>query len=1265
MTQSSYLMAFIRSLMENSSMDIREKKRRQLEKDFTETGAVLNICLTEKFGDVNKILNTYGIVSQRVRDNKTSVAKIQRDLIECKSLLYCNREELRRLWLELVEQRRCLELVDQLDRLRSTPDALGYLVTARAWSEATSLMINSNYMLESEIASIPAVQTLKTDLAHKNKFLIDELRKELNRLLYDKPFILALDMHIRNPSRDKSVRSHSDLQNINSLNKVAVTHFVSLPLSDWYNASVSEPVVDANLYKEPRTVATVIARSTVTASHHDDDTVDSQQHQQHNSALSHSDWIREIVAVTHCLIRLQKLPQYLGDWRPQSYISQIAGTGHVFTAPLILGQGLIGEIHRSIVLKLSKTIENRAIAQNDTVPLSEINSPRYLIKLLELVFDALFMQARACLLVLRTLNGAKQKHVRFSTELQGLTTHYIWSCVQYEVYCILLTHLNNISPSELNELSLSSNKNGLLKLQARTGRNSFVSGGDITPGSDNSSASLNLSKVDLNALMGRKRIGAFNFASITTSSSNSNSTAASSTTTTTITTANTINANSTITTPGNITNTRDSQSVIGPISGNVMSNHIGNIGSGNFTTNTTAATNQGQSNVPLFSFSNSSHYLGISTYLSESRAMSGLPGVETQSGQNLTEKSAPIYPLACRPSGDNILSVYKMVMEFIEAVEWEMIKYTEFSDLHSVSSTHSNTSDDYRQQCQLRTLLKTFIETIYLPGKLSSLRNKLQKSLNSPDVLTSVVSQQTERELNLNRPILLIVHVVDQCLNEVRKMCIALPEFASGCLHIGLTILEDFITAIWRIYKNIGELETGLALPSSEWSKDDDVSRFWKKFPSWQRMATHEARLLANNTIMEKSLAKKKAHETTYNHDNRTINANSFNDIQIKRLEEKEETEKLNSGEKINEGDTIIKPVCAIALGLYNNDTIGCNNTNIPSIIPFANGLNNNSDNIDDAERGLEYMRLHGIIHEREATRLAVAETDQLIHMIRHELPECEKKSDQILPTLRNIQLIKALGRLTESLCWLCYRVLNLDTWTQGSKKYQIKSSISISTNRSESVVGGIRTSSDYYYNSFVSYAKELNRFSEACLLMTYLEVRIQAYNYFGTLPDGVTYWCPLDDVDVDKYVTDFLGYIEQVKDLSIHTFSRHKFRFIFDGLGDFISQLLLRLIPQIERMNSNGNKKMCRNVYRLQQALATLTETHESDLIRVKQLYELFFLTPEAVVNRLMEHGIAFDHAVYANLFHLYQRSHSTYAYSKIQSCITRLATVTHSGQI
>ncbi|CAH8287410.1 unnamed protein product, partial [Schistosoma turkestanicum] len=324
------------------------------------------------------------------------------------------------------------------------------------------------------------------------------------------------------------------------------------------------------------------------------------------------------------------------------------------------------------------------------------------------------------------------KHVRASIELQGLTTQYIWSCVQHEVYCVLLTHLNNITPTELNELSLSSNKNGLFKLQARISKIGIaIDGEDVTTtDNDHSSATLDLSKVDLNALMGRKRIGAFNFASITGSSSTTTSTTTNTTTNTTSTasatmistntntiptTATITNINSTTTT----TTTRDNQSNMNTITGNITA------------TNPTVATNQGQSNnnVPLFSFSNASHYLGVSTYLSESRAMSGLPGVDSQTGQTMTEKSAPIYPLACRPSGDNILSVYKMVMEFIEAVEWEMIKYTEFSDLHSVNHSDTGGHDD-RQRCQLRTQLKNFIENIYLPGKLSSLRNKLQRSLN-------------------------------------------------------------------------------------------------------------------------------------------------------------------------------------------------------------------------------------------------------------------------------------------------------------------------------------------------------------------------------------------------------------------------------------------------------------------------------------------------------------------------------------------------------
>ncbi|VEL32912.1 unnamed protein product [Protopolystoma xenopodis] len=193
----------------------------------------------------------------------------------------------------------------------------------------------------------------------------------------------------------------------------------------------------------------------------------------------------------------------------------------------------------------------------------------------------------------------------------------------------------------------------------------------------------------------------------------------------------------------------------------------------------------------------------------------------------------------------------------------------------------------------------------------------------------------------------------------------------------------------------------------------------------------------------------------------------------------------------------------------------------------------------------------------------------------------------------------------------------------------------------------------------FATRAVEMTRLADACLLMVYLDVRVTAFNYFGTLPKNTNYWCHIDDAQIDPFVADFLRYLDQIKDLLIHALSRSKFRFVFDGMGDFVAQLFLQLLPQITRMNINGNKKMCRNIYRLQQALVSLTGSHESDLIRVKQLYELFYLTPESLINRLMEQGAMFEEKVYSDLLHLYQRSHPTYDHVKTRDCLRKLSDV------
>ncbi|TPP55978.1 Exocyst complex component 4 [Fasciola gigantica] len=847
--------------------------------------------------------------------------------------------------------------------------------------------------------------------------------------------------------------------------------------------------------------------------------------------------------------------------------SLMSGSRNIFSAPLVVGQGLLGEIHRFIVMKAISAIESKAIAQGDSGSLITVRKPQYLLELLKLIFDAVFIHARACLLIIRTMKAGKPHSNSTSKELDGLTSDYVWSCVQQEVQLLLSIHLNKHVTVETGLGVISQTRD--------------QQGSDLS----NTMNSLDVSHLDLNSLMGRKRTVPFNFSAPGALSVSFQKL-----------TGDSVNPNGT----PNSTN----GSSLGP---------VGSVGPN------------------LFSFSNTSHFLSVSSYLRENRMLlESRPDVPRTEN---TEAAQSRYPVVCYPNPENIISVYRPVMEFVNAVEHEVAL------IDSSLQAKASPMGIIRRPCQLRIYLKNFIENTFLPDTLIALRARLQQKLGAPDALNAIISQQTEKDLGLHRPILSAVLSTDECLTEVKKIATALPEYGAECLQVGITLLQDFTGAMWRVYRSLSEVDSGGAMvPSADWAKDDDVIRFWKEFPGWRRMEGQEARLWASNALL-------RAKPT-------------------KGLEQQDvSSETISTTTTVD--DSHIAPATVVTLGLSTEcDSNATNDLNARLVIPFANGRRgsldtmNQSDGTDQTTSNRKH--LSGLLFEREATRLAAKEAVQLIHMIGDEVPTNQENQTVVhqLPTMRNVQLLKVLGRLTESLCWLSRRVLSLDTWlSQVRQRSQISGRAS--TTNTTSGAPPPRPRPPLVSTPFASCAQELNRLSEACLLMTYLEVRIQAYNHFGGLPQNVSYWCPVDDVDVDKYVTDYLMYLEHVQDMLVHTFSRHKFRFIFDGLGDFISQLLLRLIPRIPRMNTNGNKKMCRNVYRLQQALASLTETHESDLIRVKQLYELFHLTPENVVNRLMEQGVAFDQSVYRDLLYLYQRSHPTHAYSKTEESMAKLASV------
>jgi len=71
----------------------------------------------------------------------------------------------------------------------------------------------------------------------------------------------------------------------------------------------------------------------------------------------------------------------------------------------------------------------------------------------------------------------------------------------------------------------------------------------------------------------------------------------------------------------------------------------------------------------------------------------------------------------------------------------------------------------------------------------------------------------------------------------------------------------------------------------------------------------------------------------------------------------------------------------------------------------------------------------------------------------------------------------------------------------------------------------------------------------------------------------------------------------------------------VFEGVGHLIATILVGAAEQIQRINDNGVKKMCRNIYALQQTLSNITKQPEHALDKARQYYELFFHTPEVLI--------------------------------------------------
>lgn len=107
-------MSVIKTLDASETNEQRQKERHKIEREFKKTDQVLNELVSRHDGDLTKIMQLFGTVSGHVATSRERIHTVKENLNACKQLLCCRREELKKLWMDAMQQKYVLELMEQM-----------------------------------------------------------------------------------------------------------------------------------------------------------------------------------------------------------------------------------------------------------------------------------------------------------------------------------------------------------------------------------------------------------------------------------------------------------------------------------------------------------------------------------------------------------------------------------------------------------------------------------------------------------------------------------------------------------------------------------------------------------------------------------------------------------------------------------------------------------------------------------------------------------------------------------------------------------------------------------------------------------------------------------------------------------------------------------------------------------------------------------------------------------------------------------------------
>lgn len=249
---------------------------------------------------------------------------------------------------------------------------------------------------------------------------------------------------------------------------------------------------------------------------------------------------------------------------------------------------------------------------------------------------------------------------------------------------------------------------------------------------------------------------------------------------------------------------------------------------------------------------------------------------------------------------------------------------------------------------------------------------------------------------------------------------------------------------------------------------------------------------------------------------------------------------------------------------------------------------------------------------------------------------------------LSDISQLRILALLQESLEWFGSRILTFANSLPIQQQQTLTSPQTKMTDFSPLTENTVK--------SLILLAKEFEDLADTCLLVLHLEVRVHCFYFLLPVAMQSSFSSGVDSQEPDPEVTKLNKDLSNIDEAMTASLQPRKLKYIFEGLGHLVASILINSTVSIKRINENGVKKMCRNIFAIQQNLTSITMSREVALDRARQYFELFNHSPEEILNSILERGPQFQGLEYKNALQLLHNSRPGSHSESLKSDLDRL---------